>query len=147
MSTWFRLENNVAVEPTDLDPAGRFHADLVWALGVADTQLGDVYNGSTWSRPAAMPPATAVPFQVSIMQGQLALLAVQSPKNSGKTLLDDVNAAVDASTDPRVKIAWSKATTLERQGLFVTQIAPGISGLDTSAALDALFIAADQISV
>ena len=40
---WARLENNLVMELTDIDPEGRFHPSLVWVECPADTQQGDLY--------------------------------------------------------------------------------------------------------
>lgn len=140
---WALIVNGKAFEITDADPAKRFHISLVWVPALPTTEIGDIYNGIGFIKPPALP--VSVPQSVSIVQAELALQATPSPTNPGKTLLDDVNAAVDATSDLRVKIAWTKATVVERDGLFVTQIASMIPGLSNPAARDALFIAAAKI--
>lgn len=37
---WARLENNVVMELTDIDPEGRFHPSLIWIVCPADVQQG-----------------------------------------------------------------------------------------------------------
>lgn len=85
-----------------------------------------------------------VPQQVSIMQAVLALHAVPG-SGPGKTLLDDVEAAVAAAPDARIPLAWKRATVLDRRGTFVLTLAAGL-GLN-DAKLDELFTAAATISV
>lgn len=140
---WALIIAGKAFEITDIDPANRFHAGIVWVPAMPATEVGDVYDGTSFTKPP--PPPVMVPQSVSIVQAELALQAMPSPINPGRTLLDDVNAAVMQSNDPRVKIAWDKASVVERNGLFVAQIASTIPGLNTTAARDALFIAAAKI--
>ncbi|EFH4097909.1 hypothetical protein AAG784_002811 [Escherichia coli] len=40
---WARIENDMVVEITDIDPEGRFHPSLIWKECPADTQQGDLY--------------------------------------------------------------------------------------------------------
>ncbi|WP_179211989.1 hypothetical protein [Escherichia coli] len=41
---WARLENNVVMELTDIDPEGRFHPSLIWVECHADVQQGYIFN-------------------------------------------------------------------------------------------------------
>jgi len=115
------------------------------ADGNAPTEI--TTDSDLWAVLAAQCPAGApasVPQSVSIMQASLAMHATPGSA-AGKTLLDDVEAAVAASSDPRILIAWKRATALERHGLFVTQMALALNLSDDK--LDALFTAASGISV
>ena len=114
-----------------------------WQGRLADPSGWAVQNGALVAAPAVVQPPS-VPQQVTMVQGALAMHA-QPGSAPGKTLLDDVEAAVAAASDPRIAIAWSKATTLDRHGLFVVQMAPALGLTDDK--LDALFVAASGISV
>jgi hypothetical protein len=56
---WTRLESNVAVEFTDIDPVGRFHESLMWVACPEDLTPGSVMNqdGSwTYAPKIEIPP-------------------------------------------------------------------------------------------
>lgn len=46
---WARLENNIVVELTDIDPKNRFHPDLIWVKCFENTTYGMFYNGKQFS--------------------------------------------------------------------------------------------------
>lgn len=48
---WARLENNVVMELTDIDPEGRFHPSLIWVECPEDTQYGYIYDGTNFYPP------------------------------------------------------------------------------------------------
>lgn len=48
---WARLENNVVMELTDIDPEGRFHPSLVWVECQEDTQQGYIYDNGAFTPP------------------------------------------------------------------------------------------------
>ena len=79
-----------------------------------------------------------------MVQAVLALRAAPG-SSAGKTLLDDVEAAVAAASDPRIALAWKYASVLDRDGVFLAGLAPSL-GLN-AAKLDALFTAAASIVV
>lgn len=41
---WARIENDIIVELTDIDPAGRFHPDLIWILLTEEKTIGDAVS-------------------------------------------------------------------------------------------------------
>lgn len=79
--------------------------------------------------------ASTVPQEVSRFQAKAALSL------AGK--LTQADAAVAASNDPILQIAWAEATTFKRNSQGIAALAPAI-GLD-DAALDALFTTAAGI--
>lgn len=93
---------------------------------------GYTYDGTQW-----VAPSPYIPQQVTRFQAKAALLQ--------SNLLDDVEAAVAASTDPLLALAWSDALSFERQSPMVAGITAAL-GL-TEAEVDALFVAASQIQV
>lgn len=96
---------------------------------------GDTYADGTFTRPA---PAAAVPDEVTMRQARLALL--------GAGLLDDVETAIDAMSDPAkaaARIEWDYSNTLRRDHPLVATLGAGL-GL-TGGQLDDLFIAAGAL--
>lgn len=87
---------------------------------------------------ALKPPAdeNGVPQEVSMYQARAALI--------GAGLYDQVNAAVLASSDEIVKVAWEYATVVKRSSPFITAMS-GAIGLD-DAAVDQLFVTASQVN-
>lgn len=77
----------------------------------------------------------AVPQEVSRFQAKAALAL------AGK--LAQADAAVAASNDPILQLAWAEAATFKRNSPGIAALAPAI-GLD-DAALDALFTTAARI--
>lgn len=77
---------------------------------------------------------------VTMRQARLALYQTPSPTNTGKTLLDDVNAAVTTATDQSIPIWWEYAPTVRIDDPLVYELGTGL-GL-TQAQVEALFTAA-----
>ena len=80
-------------------------------------------------------PIAAVPQSVSRFQAKAALAMAG--------LLDQANAAVAASGDVVLQLAWAEATEFKRNSPGINALAPAL-GLD-DAALDQLFITASGI--
>lgn len=80
-------------------------------------------------------PINSIPQEVSRFQAKAALSL------AGK--LTQADAAVAASNDPILQLAWAEATTFKRNSPGIAALAPAI-GLD-DAALDALFTTAAGI--
>lgn len=54
---WHRIEKNVVVETTEIDPVGRFHPSFVWVKdGGANAGIGFRYDEGTQSFVAPEPP-------------------------------------------------------------------------------------------
>lgn len=52
MAKWARIENNVVMEVTDIDPEGRFHPSLIWVACGDEVDQRWVYDGiSSFSIP------------------------------------------------------------------------------------------------
>lgn len=84
---------------------------------------------------STLEPLSSVPQEVSRFQAKAALSL------AGK--LAQADAAVAASNDPILQLAWEEATTFKRNSPGIAALAPAI-GLD-DAALDALFTTAAGI--
>lgn len=115
--------------------AQRYHPDFVATLiGAPDSvEVGDVYNGSAFSKPQAVAPK--VPQSVTMRQARLALLAAgQLPH------VQDAITALPSPEREQAQIEWDYATTVDREDPFTLMLA-GALGLDATA-LDALFVQA-----
>jgi hypothetical protein len=55
---WARIENNVVVELTDINPEGRFHKDLVWKSCNSSVQVGWIYEGNEFVSPSPVEEPT-----------------------------------------------------------------------------------------
>jgi len=126
----------VNVIEADADTAAAIATDLGGSAVLSATAgPGDAYSGGNFTRPT---PAVEVPEEVTMRQARLALL--------GAGLLDDVEAAIDAMSDPAkaaARIEWDYSNTLRRDHPLVTTLGAGL-GL-TSGQLDDLFIAAGAL--
>ncbi len=95
---------------------------------------GWAYDGDTFT-PPPLPPAPPVVPTVTMRQARLALL--------GASLLDDVEAAINAMAEPArsaARIAWVDATEVRRDWPLLVQLAEDLGLSD--AEVDALFAAA-----
>ena len=99
---------------------------------------GPVQVTRTWVTP---PPS--VPPMVTNAQARYVLMQTTSPVNSGKTLLDDADAAVTAAGGVD-RMAWEYSNYLNRNSSLVASMATAISLGSTQ--VDDLFIAAAQIT-
>ncbi len=126
----------VNVIEADADTAAAIAAELGGSAVVSATAgPGDAYSGGNFTRPA---PAVVVPDEVTMRQARLALL--------GAGLLDDVEAAIDAMSDPAkaaARIEWDYSNTLRRDHPLVATLGAGL-GL-SAGQLDDLFIAAGAL--
>ncbi|MDO5606698.1 MAG: hypothetical protein Q4G25_16215 [Paracoccus sp. (in: a-proteobacteria)] len=82
------------------------------------------------------PPVPIVPAEVSRFQARAALMQAG--------LLADAEAAVAASGDQLVQLAWSESAVFPRNSPTIATLAPAL-GL-TDEAIDQLFITASRIS-
>lgn len=91
----------------------------------------------------AQSPRPPEESRVTMFQAREALRRTPSPQ--GGTLLDRVNAYVEAHKDdqPTLGLAWEYATHVERRGAFVNALAAHLGFSDTD--LDALFAAAADV--
>lgn len=86
--------------------------------------------------------STAVPMSVTSSQAKIQLFRTPG-KEDGKTLLDDVTAAVTAASG-EVAIWYTEARTWDRNNPYVATLSKGL-GLSSSE-VDDLFIAAAKIA-
>lgn len=114
-----------------MDPANSDYAayQAATAAGLATTSMAP---------PPAAPAPTVTPFQAQ------AALSQMPGTNPGPTLLDDVNAWV-ATRSTILQLAWAKAQSIPRNGLFVQQ---GMANFGwTDAFVDNLFATAAAIQI
>ena len=85
-----------------------------------------------------------VPSQIDLWKAKAVLAAQPSKHNAGKTLLNDADAAV-AAAGGALALAWGNAAVITRSSPATAAMgaALGLSGAD----LDALFIAASEVSI
>ena len=127
---WLDDDKTLRVIAYSGDQIDLFRADVAQHGGEIDEALlAEVQT--EWVPPPA--PSVVIPQSVTMRQARLALL--------GAGLLDSVNAAIAAITDPvqrkAAQIEWEYAQTVDRDSPFTQQLAAGL-GL-TSEQLDALF--------
>jgi hypothetical protein len=96
---------------------------------------GSVQVTRNWVTPSAVPPS------VTKAQACVALYLTPSPANTGKTLLDDVTAAV-AAAGGAIPIWWANAQVINRNSAFVSTLSAVLNL--SSAQLDTLFTLAAQ---
>ncbi len=128
---WARIEFGSAVELTDQDPEGRFHPSLLWVACAENTQIGDQWDGNTFTRPVLADPLPMVPQSVTPWQIRKAL------NQTG--LRSAVEAAV-AAGDQDTQDAWAFATEFRRDHPLVTALGAALG--KTEAELDAIFVLA-----
>lgn len=114
-------------------PAGK-----PWRIIAADDLPAEPQERWRWTDEGPLDladPIAAVPQSVSRFQAKAALAMAG--------LLDQANAAVAASGDVVLQLAWAEATEFKRNSPGINALAPAL-GLD-DAALDQLFITASGI--
>ena len=85
--------------------------------------------------PPSSEPAAPVPIEIQMWQARVILARVG--------LLDAVNAAVEASDNAEIHIAWEYAPNVVRRSIFVTSMAVALGLSD--ATIDNLFIEGAKI--
>lgn len=141
INMWARIENNVVVELTDIDPEGRFHRDMIWVECTQATQVGWVYDGTSLQEPEPQQPEA--PKSCTPAQGLVALFALKSITE------DNVLAAIGQIPDPvqqyTARIGYQRATTWERNSPTMQAMAQLLQLSDED--LDALFNYAAGVTV
>jgi hypothetical protein len=102
---------------------------------------GEVQISRTWSTA----PAPQIPQSVSNAQARAVLFSSTNPLSTSGTLLDAVNAAVNAAGGEAL-IAWEYAYEVHRQGAFINSIGKSTAIGLTDAQIDQLFITASSIT-
>jgi hypothetical protein len=98
MKTYARIIDGQAVDVTATDPTEIFHGDVAaqFVEVPAGTEIGDLYDGKAWSRPAqpAAPAAPPAPY------GLLTPMTLYMAFTPGERI------AIKTSSDPMVKEFW-----------------------------------------
>ena len=123
-----------------MDPSAGLHrCRYLRCLTAAGDRVELHWRSGAWHEPP--PPPVPVPTEVASWQAKAALHGVTS---GAGTLLDAANAAVAASGNVTMQLAWAQAATFHRDSNFVNQMATALSL--SSNQVDDLFVAAEKIT-
>jgi hypothetical protein len=104
--------------------------------------IGDLYDGDEFSE--APEDGGPVPQMVSRFQARAAMLAAPATADGYGNLLEQIDAAVAASDNAFIRLAWAEAVEWRRDSPTVNALASSLGVTDEQ--LDALFRAAAGIS-
>lgn len=126
---WARINNNEVAELADIDPAGRFHPEMVWVPCTEDVQIGYQYLDGIFSPlPSRQIGAQQLKESVTQRRWQVEVGGITLPSGIRvATGIDDQNritsvvanaerAAVD-SVDFKAESGWVRVTLAELQGI------------------------------
>jgi hypothetical protein len=82
---WVRIEDEIVVELTDIDPEGRYHPSLVWVVASSDVSYGDKFEDGYFSK--IIEP---VPSITRIQIETLRLIAYADPINGSDRYFSEV---------------------------------------------------------
>lgn len=91
---WARIENGEVVETTNENPKDRFHESLIWILCRKTVQIGDLYDGQSFSTKTTDEGMIQTLFESAIQD-----LLDQSAKNKG---YDSIFTAISYAEEPSV---------------------------------------------
>lgn len=138
---WHRIENNLVVESTNIDPDGRFHPALIWVPDCgANAEYGWHHENGEFSKNHEELSYSKIDF-VTRAQGKAAL--IQSGVWQG--VLDFVDSIEDATEKALAEVALNDTTHWQRSSPFLNSAAQAL-GL-TDKQLDQLFIDASKIEL
>ena len=66
MTKWARIQDDMVMEVTDIDPAGRFHSDLVWVECPSDTSYHDGFKNGVFTKHVVPPLPTPEELQAAL---------------------------------------------------------------------------------
>lgn len=133
---FMQIENGIAVNAIEAQSADALPG--LTLIRSDSANIGDLWDGQTFTRPEPEPVAPVVPTEITPRQARLALL--------GAGLLSSVDAALNGLSEPAksaAKIEWEYATAIYRDSPLVNQLGPAL-GLN-EAQVDALFIQAASL--
>jgi hypothetical protein len=133
---WARIESGTVRELIDFDPAGRFHASLVFVPCPEGTEQGDLFDeqAGTFSKPPA-PPAPPPPVLTCTPRQFKQALELSGLYDAAETY---------ALTGPRMrKLWWLESLSFERDNAELLTAAAALG--KTEAELDALFALARSL--
>lgn len=138
MSRYAILENNVVTNIIELEDQNLHIFENMHILVKSDTAgIGDSYINGAFVPNIMHISNTSIIVPQSITRFQ-ALAALH---NAG--LLDIVQAAITASTDPLVSLAWNNAQTFDRSSPTIASLATSLNLSSTQ--IDDLFIAGSKL--
>jgi hypothetical protein len=90
MATWAHIVNGIVVELTDIDPAGRFHPDLVWVDCTATPSVaqGWSYDGSAFAAPPTPPPPNLQQQAFALLGSPVTVQCTSVPALNGTYPID-----------------------------------------------------------
>ena len=130
MARYALIAAGVVVNVIEADAA---FAALVGAVAGGGAEIGDAWDGHTFTRPAPSP--APVPASVSMAQARIAL----SRAGISEAAVDAVIAGMPSgAAKTEAGIWWQRSNEVHRHHPFVETLAPAL-GLTTSAQIDDLF--------
>jgi hypothetical protein len=148
MTVLVRLLNDVVHEVVAV-PEGLELSDLLPPADIAglieapdDVQEGWQFDGGNFAAPPAIVPIVTTTNSVTSAQAKIQCLRTPGSA-TGKTLLDDITAAVQAQGG-EAQIWFTEARTWERSNPYVTALSKGLKL--TSDQVNKLFNEAAQIA-
>lgn len=108
-----------------------------WIADDGNARIGGTWDGSAFHPPA--PPAQVMPQVVSAAQGQAVLIQM----GLWTAVVDYVSSIADPTEKALAEVALYRTTEWRRDSPFLATAAVSL-GL-SSAQLDAMFVAADQV--
>ncbi|WP_291604473.1 hypothetical protein [Comamonas sp.] len=138
---WARIENNIAVELSDLDPEGRYHPSLIWVPCATTVRQGDLYDGSVFLSPE--PESTPALSACTPAQGLVALFALKGiTEESILAVIESIPNELQRYT---ARIGYQRATNWERNSPTMQIMAQLLQLTDSD--LDELFAYAVGVAV
>lgn len=117
MMMWARIDSEVVIELTDIDPAGRFHASLQWLACPDGVQQGWIYDGVNFAPSPAPSLDTVKAARLDSLRqacaaeitGGCSSAALGTEHGYGTALTDQANlaASVLASLMPGLPAGWT----------------------------------------
>ena len=88
---WARIENNLVMETTDIDPEGRFHESLIWVECPEDVVSGWTYSGSQFNPPPDTTELDNLMLQSNLMAEANHHISVLTDATDPDIMGDDID--------------------------------------------------------
>lgn len=138
---WARIENNIAVELSHMDPEGRYHPSLIWVPCASTVRQGDLYDGSLFTSPE--PERAPALSACTPAQGLVALFALKGITE--ESILAVIESIPDELQRYTARIGYQRATSWERNSTTMQTMAQLLQLSESD--LDELFAYAVGVSV
>ncbi|CAB3678039.1 Uncharacterised protein [Achromobacter insolitus] len=89
---WALIVDGKVAEITDVDPAGRYHPDLLWIACEESVEVGDSYSDGEFQKPRADPEEA--------MRRLIALVQLHMDNRARQSIYDDLKTAVSYADEP-----------------------------------------------